>query len=123
MAVPESDWKNQPFRILDWIILGIGGLLLALYLFLWMSDPRGYYPVIAGILVISGIVYFTDYWQPILYPVVAIPLFVVMSIWIVDGSWRQLPILVTMIFNSGFILLGFYLFYSEERYGTKTDQA
>lgn len=122
MGIPQADWKNQPAHILDWVIVGVSMGLLAIYLYLWWVEQLTQYLGIVVILVAGGLVYFTDYWQPVLYLVMSVFLIIHLFISIVTGSWRHSLIQVASSLKIIIIILGTYLFYREDIYGTKKDQ-
>lgn len=122
MGIPQADWKNQPAHLLDWVILGVSMGLLAIYLYLWWVERLIQYLGVVVVLVAAGFVYFTDYWQPVLYLVISVFLIIHLFLSIFTGSWQRLLITVASSLKIIFIILGTYLFYREDIYGTKKEQ-
>lgn len=114
MGIDEADWKNQPRQILDWIILIVGSGMLAVYAYLWWVEAELYLGMVS-LLFVAGILYFTAYWQPVLYLVLSVVIATLTFIWFIDGSWRQSLVQIAIFFNGIFILLSIYLFINEEK--------
>ncbi len=109
-----TDWKNHPKQILNWILLILGTMLLATYLYLWWINQFMRYIAIAIILFTAGFVYFTSFWKPVLYLVVTVPLLTHLAVSFIDGSWRHPFIQTVIILTVIFVLLSIYLCYFEE---------
>lgn len=115
MVRQEADWKNQSRRILDWFYVFVASALLMLYLFLWAGEGSRVFIGLAFVFAIWLIIYFTAYWQPILYLIMAIVVLIVTGFWFWIGVWDQLWIQLGMLLNLAFFLLCVYLFLYEER--------
>lgn len=116
MVRPELDWKNQPRHIFDWFAILVAVLLIATYLSLWWLDGRSPYLVMAMVFSAWLAVYFTAYWQPILYLIMAA---IVVGIPILylpaqafDGPIGLSAILLTVIF---LLVIGYLLISEESR--------
>lgn len=115
MVRQDVDWKNQSRQVLDWFFVAVGSVLLVLYLFLWAEDGSRVFIGLTFVFVLWLGVYFTNYWQPILYIIMAILILIVTGFWIWLGLWNQLSIQLGILLNLVFFLLCVYLFLHEER--------
>lgn len=113
MVRRDADWKVQDRHLLDWVTLGVGSLLAVLYLYrgLLGSGQSG----LLGVgLILVGVVYFTAYWQPILYLVTDLVLIGMTIFWFWDGPLEEPLVLVVAALNVVFVALTVYLFFFEE---------
>lgn len=115
MVRQDVDWKNQSRQVLDWFFVAVGSVLLILYLFLWAEDGSRLFIGLAFVFGLWLVIYFTTYWQPILYILMAIVISIVTGFWFWLGLWDQLVIQLGMMLNLVFFLLCVYLFLYEER--------
>lgn len=113
-SYPAPIGKNQPRHLLNWLLLVIAAGLLVLSLVQWWLVGGVAYIGLAAILALGEIVYFTDYWQPLLYLVVSVIISAISITWIVDGLWQQRVIQVALALNVTFVALSLYLFLAEE---------
>lgn len=114
MVLPSADWKNQPDQAADWFILGVGGLLAAIYAHQWWAVGGATYGGPAAVLIGWILVFFTKFWQPILYFAVSVTVGVVTVLWLVGGEWRQPVNQAAILLNLVYIGLSAYLFTHEE---------
>lgn len=114
MVLPQADWKNQAGHTLDWLILVIGGLLTAINLLIWWAGGGPAHLVLAAIVAAWGIVFFTEYWQPVLSLVVGVVLAATTITILWNGEWRSPLVQAKAILTGAFVALSFYLFRSEE---------
>lgn len=114
MVLPSADWKNQPRRAFDWVIVAVGAVLAATYAYQWWTNGDVVYGGPAVVLVGWLLVYFTRLWQPILYLVASVTVGVVTVAWVVGGEWRQPINQVAILLNLAYIGLSVYLFAAEE---------
>lgn len=114
MVLRDLDWKNQPRHIVDWFIVVVAVVLLVVYLSLWGLSGRTDY-VIVGLLFVAWLsVFFTGYWQPILYLLTAVGVgFLTVGLF-VGGAWEQPLGQVAILLNGVFILTSGYLFLYED---------
>jgi hypothetical protein len=116
MGKAEADWKEQRQQHApDWLTAGVALLLAALYAYLWLLDGQAEYLAITAVLLAWVGVFFTRYWQPILYLFVAIFVASLTVLWIVRGVWQRPVFLVAVVLDVVFLLLVVYLFATEER--------
>lgn len=115
MVLPEADWKNQPRHLVDWFIVVVAVVLLAVYLSLWVTDGGLGYLGIGLVFVAWLIVFFTDAWQPILYLFVALAVALITLFLVRGGFWDQPLGQVAILFNSVFLLTSIYLFFYEDQ--------
>lgn len=106
---------------LNWAFLVATVVLAALHLYLGLfagfvpDDRATQFVVVALALLFGPIVYFTPYWRPLLYLLgVGFALYLG-SLWVLGGMEYFAFGSVAGITATGFILLGLYLFYREER--------
>lgn len=112
MVRPELNWKYQQRNVLNWVTIALA--LIDVYVFLWFREGRPLHLVLAGIFLAWLGVYLTDYWQPILYLVVAMILLLTLIPWAVRGLWGG-PLGVTAsALNAVVFLVFLYLYYYEE---------
>lgn len=113
MVRHEADWKEQDSQIFNWIIALVVILLVVINLYQWWqgSGPNAALAVGLGAW---GLLYFTGYWQPILYLVAAAVLSGATLTWFWRGTWDEAINLLTIIFSVLFISLSVYLFLAEE---------
>lgn len=113
MVRRDADWKEQDRHALNWLTAIVVILLVAINLYQWWrgSDPNA---VLAAALGAWGILYFTGYWQPILYPIAAIVLSggTFTRFW--RGTWDEPINFLTIVLNVLFVSLSVYLFLTEE---------
>lgn len=114
MGRPESDWKNQPNRTLDALLLVVGAVLLAASLALWWAESLTGFLGIAVVVAGAGTLYFTSAWQPILYVLAAAALVAFGVFLLVGGAWRHPPALLTIGLAAVAVALAAYLGYVEE---------
>lgn len=114
MVLPEADWKNQADRALDRVILLVAGGLVGIYLLLWWSNGGLDHIGLVAVLATWVSVYFTSFWQPVLYLLVAGILLGFTLLWFVDGSWERPLLLAAIVLNVLFVGLAIRLFFSEE---------
>lgn len=123
VADPDSDWKRQDGHVLDWLVVAGALLLAAVDLYLWTVDGAVQYGVLAVVVLAWLGIYFTRFWQPILYLVMGIIVTVVVLFWLVAGIWErpigQLAVLVKVAF---LFLLGYLFYYEEESLGPIPDR-
>lgn len=115
MVRPGVDWKNEPRHIWDWFLVVVAVVLLSLYLYLWWTDGAPHYLAIGLVFVVWLGVYFTEYWQPILYLVVALAVALITGVVVVDGLWDQPLGQLAILLNIVVLLTSGYLFVYEER--------
>lgn len=69
MVRADADWKNDDsrHRVLDWVAVVLAVALVALYVATYLRN--GHQEPIALAVILAGwtVLYFTQYWQPILY--------------------------------------------------------
>lgn len=115
MVLPELDWKNQPRHIVDWFIVVVALVLLPVYLYLWGANAGPQFFGIGLFFVAWLGVFFTDYWQPILYIVVAMAVAFITWALFRGGLWEQPIGQIAILLNGVFLLTSVYLFFYEER--------
>ena len=108
------DWKNQSRNAFDWLLVALAAVLLLLYLYQWWQRG-GRLPLgLAAALTAGGVVYFSGYWQPILYLLATVVLTVATVGWIWLGEWHQPVAQVTIALHVVVGVLTVYLFNYEE---------
>lgn len=116
MGKAEADWKEQQQRRApDWLAAGVALLLVALYAYLWWLDGQPEYLAIAAVILAWVAVFFTRYWQPILYLFVAILVASLTVLWFVRGVWQRPVFMAAVVLDLVFLVLVVYLFATEER--------
>lgn len=110
----SADWKNQYRHALDWISVGIGVLLMALYAYLWWTNAGPRYWGMALLFLVWLVVYFSDYWQPILYVALSVVVVSYTVFWLVSWVWREPLAMVAIVLNLAFVSIALYLFVHEE---------
>lgn len=115
MGKSELDWKQQGRNVLDWLTIMFAVVLITVYLALWWLASHPNYFLIALIIFSWLIVYFTDFWQPILYLIMAIFIVILLILWVIDGLWDRPLAQAAIVLNVGFLLLVVYLYYYEEK--------
>lgn len=113
MVRQDAHWKVQDHTIFDWAIIAVGMVLSMVYLYRWGSGSDESAIISIGLLA-WGLIYFTDYWQPILYFAPAIALSGVTIFWLWKGQMIGLATVVATGLNILFVLLAVYLFFIEE---------
>lgn len=115
MPRPEADWKNQPRHAFDWLSTVLGVVLISLYSFLWLSVGRIEYSAMALFFATWLVLFFSPYWQPILYVLAS----VVVIPYTVYGLFTDLPsgtlVILALVLNCVFVALVLFLFFREER--------
>lgn len=114
MGVPEADWKNQPRHLLDWLAVAFAAVLSAVYAYGWWIDGHVHYLGLSLVLLVWLGLFFTSYWQPVLYPLIATVLAIYALFALLDGSLGQLAEQIRLVLAGAFVLLLLYLFIAEE---------
>lgn len=114
MAASESDWKHQEQRALDWITVGTTLLLVLVYLYLGETSATTTSFVIAAGLVGWLAIYFTEYWEAILYLPMALFLSAVSIVWFVRGTWADPIYLAAIVLHAVILVVAAYLLVREE---------
>lgn len=114
MVLRGLDWKNQPRHIVDWFIVVVAVVLLVVYLSLWGLSGRTDYGIVGLLFVAWLSVFFTGYWQPILYLLAAVGVGFLTGGLLVSGVWEQPLGQVAILLNGVFILTSGYLFLYED---------
>lgn len=115
MVRPELDWKKQGRNIFNWLTIVCAVVLITVYLTLWWMDGQQYYIQLALLFFAWLGVFFTDYWQPILYLVMASVIIVVLIFWTFESLWDQPLDYIATLLKIAFLLLVSYLYYYEEK--------
>lgn len=118
MVRPELDWKKQGRNIFNWLTIVFAVVLITVYLTLWWMDGQLYYLQLALLFFVWLGVFFTGYWQPILYLVMASVIIVVLIFWAYEGLWDQPLGHIATLLKIAFLLLVTYLYYYEARVGS-----
>lgn len=114
MVRSDLDWKNQPRNIVDWSVILIAVLLLAMQLYLWWINGQSQYLVMAMVFFAWLAIFFTDYWQPILYAIMA-GLVVFILIFGSFGEFFERPVgQIAFLLHGVFLLVILYLYFFEE---------
>lgn len=114
MVLPEKDWKNQPRHIVDWFIIVVAFVLLSVYLYLWGTGGGKQY-LILGVAFVAWLgVFFSDYWQPILYLLGALAIGLITLALFRSSLWEQLIGQMAILLNGIFLLTSVYLFFYED---------
>lgn len=106
----------------DWAFVLVALALAWLHLYLGLFAPavpgrRAAQFVAIGLVLLAGpLVYFTDYWRPILYLVGATVAGSLGVLWVLDGMAYALAGLLAGVAEAALVLLGVYLFLREERF-------
>lgn len=99
---------------MDWVTIVVALVLLSIHLYQALIDGAvnhyGIWVVFAAWLVI----FFTEYWQPILYLLMALIVATMTGFLLLSGYWEQPIDLATILLTSVFLLLMVYLFFHEE---------
>ncbi|NHN42725.1 hypothetical protein G9C85_13950 [Halorubellus sp. JP-L1] len=116
MVRDEVRWRNQRPKALNWVAAAFAGVLAVLHVGAWFRTMEGEPLVLAVFLVVWLGVYFTRYWQPVLYLLAAVVL----------GSSVAIDLLTTLPdepfpslvlgTTAAFVVSALYLFVSEEHY-------
>ena len=113
MVLPGIDWKNQPRHILDWVTVAVALVLISIHLYQAVIDGAVHHYGIWAFFAAWLVVYFTDYWQPILYLMMAVVVAVITVFLLLSGYWKQPIDLATILLTTVFLLLMVYLFFYE----------
>lgn len=111
----------------NWAFLSLAIVLASLHLYLGLfaapvpSDRATQFVIIGLFFLVGPVVYFTPYWQPLLYLLGAGFAVYLGGLWILSGMEYLLFGLVTGITATSFVLLGLYLFFREEFLSTGTE--
>lgn len=106
--------------VFNWVFLFLTLALAGIHLYLGLLAPfvpaerAIQFVVIALALLVGPVLYFTPYWQPVLYLLGIGFAAYLGAIWLLGGM-EYLPLgVVTGVTATSFILLGLYLFFREE---------
>lgn len=109
----ETDVFNWVFLLLTLVLAGIH-LYLGLLAPFVPAERAIQFVLIALALLVGPVLYFTPYWQPVLYLLGIGFAAYLGAIWFLGGM-EYLPLgVVTGVTATSFILLGLYLFFREE---------
>jgi hypothetical protein len=116
MVRTELDWKSERAHPLNWVAIALAVVLVALYAATWLrtgeQEPLVFAVVLAGWI---G-VYFTRFWEPILYLVAAAVFGGSVVIDLLTGI-PGVPFYWLMVATTvAFVALAVYLFATEETY-------
>lgn len=114
MVLSEADWKNQPHQTLNWFAMVIALAIITVSLFLWWKSGQVESLGIGVIFSAWLTIFFTDYWQSILYLAMALIVIFSASLLLLGGSWNQPLDQALLLLNAVFLLLIVYLFFYEE---------
>lgn len=114
MVLSGVDWKNQPRTLLDWVTVIVALVLISIYFSQWWIEEGARHYGIWVFFVAWLIIYFTDYWQPILYILTALALAVITGFLLLGGFKEQPLDQAAILLTAIFLLLLVYLFFSEE---------
>ena len=117
MAVPGSDWKNQPGKLLNWLLVLIVVLLLLIHVYLWFILEVERYLALATTFFVWLVVFYSKYWQSVLYLVSGFFVILLLSYWFVDEVWRRPIGRIRFSLGVTFLLLSMFLFFKEEQFG------
>lgn len=113
MSRTETDVFNWVFLLLTLVLAGIH-LYLGLLAPFVPAERAIQFVLIALALLVGPVLYFTPYWQPVLYLLGIGFAAYLGAIWLLGGM-EYLPLgVVTGVTATSFILLGLYLFFREE---------
>lgn len=115
MVVPSVDWKNQPQTLLDWVTVVVAMVLISIYVYQgWTTG--GVYRYGIWILYLGWVlIYFTAYWQPILYLLMAFAVTAITVFLLLGGYWNQPLDQAALLLTTLFLLLLVYLSFHEEQ--------
>lgn len=114
MDFPSIEWKIQPQTRLGWVVVGIGVVLISIYFYQASSAEAGYRYVI-GILFLGWlIIYFSEYWKPILYLLMAVIDIAIIVFLLLIGYWEQPLDQAALLLTAIFLLFMVYLYYQEK---------
>lgn len=114
MVRPELEWKSRGRNALNWLTIAFAVALITVFLALWWTVRVPFYLLLALVFIVWLDIYFTEYWQPILYLVMSVILLGLLILWAVDGLWKGLLGQTGIVLNIVFLLLVIYLYYDEE---------
>lgn len=114
MGVPEADWKNQPWHVLDWLTVAVAVVLSAMFAYGWWTDGHAYQLGLSLVLLVWLAIFFSSYWQPILYPVIVVVFTVYALFALLVGHWDRPMDQIRLVLSGGFVLLALYLFVAED---------
>lgn len=114
MVLSRVDWKNQPRTILDWVAVVVAVVLLSVHLYQGLVDGAVHHYGIWVVYAAWLVVFFTDYWQPILYLLTALAVAVITAFLLLGGYWEQPIDFAVILLTTVFLLLMVYLFFHEE---------
>lgn len=117
MAVPESDWKNKPGKFLNWLLVLIAVALFLVHGYLWFTLEVERYLALAIGFFVWLVVFYSRYWQSVLYLVSGLLLILLLSFWFVYEVWQRPIGRIRFSLGVIFLLLSAYLFFKEERFG------
>jgi len=115
MGIPAADWKNQEHRLADWLLLFLAGGITSLYLYQALLAEDLVYVSFVVLMAAWLAVYFSSYWQPVLYLVTAVIVGGTTLFWLFDGGVNRLLAQFTVVLHVLFVFVSGYLFYQEER--------
>ena len=114
MVIPGADWKNQPRNILDWVTILVAVVLVLVHFYQGWLEGGAHNHGIWLVFIAWLVVYFTEFWQPILYLVMAVTTAIITVSLILGGYWDQPIDQVTIVLTTVFLLPMVYLFFHEE---------
>lgn len=114
MVLHRIDWKNQPRNILDWVTIVAAVVLVLVHFYQGWIEGGAHHHGIWLVFLIWLVVYFTEFWQPILYLVMAVTTAVITVFLILGGYWDQPVDQAMLLLTVVFLFLMVYLFFHEE---------
>lgn len=114
MSQSDADWKEQDHSALDWGTVVVAVALAVVYLQLGRASGRGTYFAVAGALLVWVVVFFTGYWDPILYVPAAVLTTSITVFWFVIGSWEEALHQTAALLNVVFLAITSYLVIYED---------
>jgi|GEM_PF-2599084 hypothetical protein len=117
MVRTDADWKSERPNRLSWVTVALAVGLVALYVATWLRTD-GQEPLVLAILLTAWVgVYFTRYWQPILYLVAVIVFGGIVAVDLLTGVSDVPFYWLVVATTAAFVATAIYLFVIEESYG------
>lgn len=114
MGDPPADWKVQDRHALDWVVVAVVLGLVGGYLYLGSVEELSLYFGVAVALVAWLVLFFSRYWQTILYLPAIVLVSAVTAVWILRGTWAREPAIAVISLNAVLLAVTSYLLFAEE---------
>lgn len=113
----EADWKRQRGNLLDWLTAGITLGFVAVFLYLGLTGDALFF-LLSGVgLFVWLLVFFSRYWEAVLYVPATVLVTAVSVVWILRGAWTRPLVQVVIVMTGVYVMLtSFLLVYEDPRF-------